>query len=124
MLQIPREPLMVRVHTPVGVAAVLWRGDPERAEGRHLVEWTAEEDVLWGQNAGPAAVAGPDLRQEGDRVVMRGLFHLTGDGAAYLQMGDWPILFDLASPVPDDVDGTWVEISVAGDSIALYPYRT
>ncbi|MGW8889243.1 hypothetical protein [Streptomyces sp. NPDC055749] len=124
MLQIPQQPMTVRVHTPVGFATVLWHGDPQESDGQHLVGWTVDEDISWGRNTRSAAVAGPALRQEGDRVVMRGLLHLTEDGAAILQMGGWPILFDLGSPVPGSIDGAWVEISVEADSVALYPYRT
>jgi hypothetical protein len=124
MPQIPQRPMTVRVHTPVGIAVALWCGDPQKADGRHLVEWTVDNDIIWRHNTRSAARAGPELRHEGDRVIMRGLLHLTEDGAAYLQMGGCPIVFDLASPVPPSVDGTWVEISVEADSVALYPYQT
>lgn len=124
MPQIQRTPMTVRVHAPLGVAVVLWCGDPQEVDGNHLVEWTVDEDILWGHNTQAAALAEPGFREEGDRLVMRGLLHLTEDGAAYLQMGDSSILFDLASPVPAGVDKTWVEISVKADKIALYPYRT
>ncbi|WP_235618411.1 hypothetical protein [Embleya scabrispora] len=124
MPPIPRRPTRVRVHTPVGVAEALWQGDPQMADGHHLVEWTVDEDILWGQNTRPTSRTEPGLRQEGDRVVMRGRLHVTEDDAAYLHMGDSPILFDLASPIPAGTDGPWVEISVAVDSVALYPYQT
>ncbi|MFG2752392.1 hypothetical protein [Streptomyces xanthophaeus] len=122
ILQTP--PMTVRVHAPVGVAVVLWCGDPQQADGSHLVEWTVDQDILWGHNTHAAALAEPGLWEEADRVVMRGRLDLTEDGAAYLQMGDSPIPFDLASPIPAGVDKTWVEISVKADKIALYPYRT
>jgi hypothetical protein len=124
MPQMPQRPMKVRVHAPVGVAEVLWNGDPQDADGHHLIEWTVDEDIIWGRNTQLAPLAEPGLRHEGDRVVMRGRLHLTKDGAAYLQMGDSPILFDLASPVPASADGAWVEIIVEADSVALYPYRT
>lgn len=122
MPQILRTAMTVRVHAPVGVAVVLWCGDPQGADGSHLVEWTVDEDIIWGHNTQAAALAEPGLREEGDRVVMRGRLHLTEDGAAYLQMDDSPILFDLASPIPASVDKTWVEINVKADNVALYPY--
>ncbi|MER7764318.1 hypothetical protein [Streptomyces sp. NPDC097619] len=121
--QIPQRPMTVRAHSPVGVAVVLWCGDPEEAAGNHLVEWTVDQDILWGRNTQPAALAAPGLWQEGDRVVMRGQLHLTEDGAAYLHVGDSSILFDLASPIPASVDRTWVEVSVEAENVALYPYR-
>jgi len=124
MPQTPQRPTRVRFHTPVGVAEVLWHGDPKEADGHHLIEWTVDDDILWGQNTQPTPRTEPGLRQEGDRVVMRGRLHVTEDGAAYLQMGDSPILFDLASPIPAGADGAWVEISVEVDSVALYPYQT
>lgn len=54
---------------------------------------------------------------------MRGQLHLDDDGA-YLQMGNWPVLFDLASAIPGTIDGAWVEISVETHSLALHPYQT
>ena len=123
MPQIPPRPMTVRVHTPIGAAVVLWRGDPQEADGNHLVEWTVDVDILWGQNTQSASLAEPGLRQEGDHVVMRGQLHLDEDGA-YLQMGNWPVLFDLASAIPGTIDGAWVEISVETHSLALHPYRT
>ncbi|MFB7368280.1 hypothetical protein ACFC0D_00290 [Streptomyces sp. NPDC056222] len=116
--------MTVRVHTPIGVAVVLWHGDPHEADGRHLVEWTVDDDIDWGENARPTSVAEPGLRQDGAQVVMRGLLLLTPDGAAHLQLGSWPVLFDLASPVPRDRDRTWVEITVGADSVGLNPYET
>ncbi|MFF5932065.1 hypothetical protein [Streptomyces sp. NPDC012508] len=55
---------------------------------------------------------------------MRGLLSLTEDGAACLQMSHWPLLFDLASPIPSSVDESWVEISVGSENVALHPYQT
>ncbi|WP_190160820.1 hypothetical protein [Streptomyces litmocidini] len=122
--QAPQQHMTVRVHTPIGSAVVLWRGDPREADGRHLIEWTVDADLHWGQNTRPAATTEPKLRQEGGRVIMRGRLHLTDDAAAYLQMGHWSVLFDLASPIPSSVDESWVEISVGPESVALHPYRT
>lgn len=121
--QAPQHPMTVRVHTPVGSAVVLWHGDPREADGRHLVEWTVDADIHWGRNTRPVAATGPELRQEGDRVFLRGRLHLTEDGAAHLEMGDGSVLFDLASPVPGDADGSWVEIGVGSRDVALHPYR-
>ncbi|WP_223835647.1 hypothetical protein [Streptomyces venezuelae] len=122
--QAPQHRMTVRVHTPIGSAVVLWHGDPQEADGRHLVEWTVDADIDWGRNIRPVAATGPELRQEGDRVIMRGRLHLTEDGAAHLEMGHWSVLFDLASPVPSGMDGSWAEIGVGSRSVALYPHRT
>ncbi|MGW6878570.1 hypothetical protein ACWGHA_40330 [Streptomyces xanthophaeus] len=122
--QTPQRPMTVRVHTAIGSAMVLWHGGPQEADGQHLVEWTVDEDIHWGQNTQPASSAEAELRQEDDRVIMRGRLHLTDDGAAYLQMGHWSVLFDLASPIPSSMDESWVEISLGTESVALHPYRT
>ncbi|MEW2131565.1 hypothetical protein [Streptomyces sp. NPDC005435] len=114
----------VRVHTPIGSAVVLWRGDPREADGRHLVEWTVDDDIRWGRNARPAAAAEPGLRQEGGRVSLSGRLRLLDDGAACLQLGHWSVLLDLTSPVPGGLDGSWVRIDVGSESVALYPYQT
>ncbi|MEU9576952.1 hypothetical protein [Streptomyces chilikensis] len=119
-----RQHTLVQVHTPLGSAVVRWGGDPGEADGRHLVEWTVDEDVHWGRNTQPATAAEPGLRQEGDRVHMTGRLRPTDDGAACLQMGHWSVLLDLASPVPSGPDGSWVRISVGSENVALYPYRT
>ncbi|WP_185843691.1 hypothetical protein [Streptomyces sp. WAC 05379] len=87
--QAPQQHMTVRVHTQIGSAVVLWRGDPQEADGHHLIERTVDADINWGQNARPAAATEPELRQEGDRVIIRGCLHLTDDGTAYLQRGHW-----------------------------------
>ncbi|MEU9360636.1 hypothetical protein AB0D35_21280 [Streptomyces sp. NPDC048301] len=114
----------VWVHTPIGSAIVLWHGDPREADGQHLIEWTVDEDIHWGQNTRATSVTEPELLQEGDQVIMRGRLHLTDDGAAHLQMGHWPVTFDLASPIPGSLDDSWVQISVESESVALHPYQT
>jgi hypothetical protein len=115
--------MTVRVHTPIGAAEVRRHGDPQEADGHHLIEWTVDEDIHWGQNTHPASSAEPELRQEGNRVIMRGTLHLDEAGP-WLQLGNWPVLFDTASPLPSDMDGSWVEISVEADHVAVHPYRT
>ncbi|MFE1546511.1 hypothetical protein [Streptomyces sp. NPDC058718] len=122
--QTQHQHMTVRVHTTIGSAVVLWRGDPRDADGQHLIEWTVDEDIHWGQNTRAASAAEPELRQEGDRVIMSGRLHLTDDGAVYLQMGHWSVLFDLASPVPSGLDGSWMQIGVGSDSVALHSYQT
>ncbi|WP_371789731.1 hypothetical protein OG285_00110 [Streptomyces sp. NBC_01471] len=122
--QTSQRPMTVRVHTPIGSVVVLWGGDPQEADGQHLVEWTVDDDVHWGQNTRPASSAKAELRQEGNRVIMRGLLHLTEDGAAHLKMGPWSVLFDLAAPIPTGPDESWVEINVGPESVALHPYQT
>ncbi|MGI5227679.1 hypothetical protein [Actinoallomurus sp. CA-142502] len=116
-------PTKVRVHSSVGHAVVLWGGDPEEAEGRHNVEWSVDEDIRWGHNTQPAALAKPGFWQHGDQVVMRGRVHFTEDGAAVLEMGDSQILFNLAAPPPESIDRAWVEISAEADKITLWPFR-
>lgn len=120
--QIPVWPMRVRVHSSVGTAVVSWRGDPQKADGRHYVEWTVDEDIGWGWNTQSAAVAEPGLRQDGDCIVLRGRLDLTDDGSGVLEMGDSQILLDLAAPVPKEIDGAWVEIRVPENSVAIWPF--
>lgn len=123
MPHVAQGPMTVRVHSPLGYAMVLWGGDLEEADGQHHVEWRVDEDILWGHNAGPAAIAKPGFWPHGDRVVLRGRLHFTEDGAAVLEMGDSQILFDLAAPPPKSIDRTWAEVSVAADTVSVWPYR-
>jgi hypothetical protein len=116
--------MTVRVHTPIGSAVAIWHGDPREANGQHLIEWTVDEDLHWGQNIEPATAATPELRQDGDRVIMSGRFQMKIDGAAYLQMGHWTVLLDLASPIPSTLHDSWVQVSVRSESVALHPYQT
>ncbi|MEV0889597.1 hypothetical protein ACIOHB_30160 [Streptomyces microflavus] len=122
--QTSQRAMTVRVHTPIGSVVVRWGGAPQEADGQHLVEWTVDDDVHWGQNTRPASSVEAELRQEGDRVIMRGLLHLTEDGVGRLQMGPWPVLFDLATPIPSGLDESWVEINVRSESVTLHPYQT
>ncbi|NDU76876.1 hypothetical protein GWI34_30265 [Actinomadura sp. DSM 109109] len=116
----------VRLHTPIGSAVVLWCGDPRDVGGRHRGERTVDEEIRWGRNTHPISSAEPGLRQDGDRVIMSGRLHLAeaGDGAAHLQMGPWPVLFDLASPIPGNLNGSWVEVDLMSEDVSLYPYET
>ncbi|MEV5573769.1 hypothetical protein AB0L06_27320 [Spirillospora sp. NPDC052269] len=86
-------------------------------------EWTVDEDIRWGDNAGATTIAEPGFRRDGDKIVLRGRLHLTEDGAALLEMGDTQILFDLDVPPPRSIDQTWAEISVAADSVSIWPYQ-
>lgn len=101
---------------------VAWSGAPEQAFGRHHVEWSVDEDISWGRNTRPAALAEPGLRQDGDDVVLRGRLAATEAGPI-LTMGDAQILFDVATPLPDGIDGAWVEIRVEAGVVCLWPYQ-
>ncbi|KQV11416.1 hypothetical protein ASC99_35940 [Kitasatospora sp. Root107] len=115
------ERVMVRVHTPVGSAVAVWRGDPHDAAGPHHIEWTIREDIHWGLNTRPALLAEPGVREEAGQVVLRGRLQLTEDGVAVLELGHSQVLFDVCSPPPPD--DTWVEIRIDPDGVELYPYR-
>ncbi|MBP0451232.1 hypothetical protein J5Y04_17030 [Kitasatospora sp. RG8] len=119
----PPESMTVRVHTPIGRAAAVWRGDPHDAVGWHHIEWTIDEDILWGHNTWPAELTEPGVREEAGRIVLRGRLQPAEDGAAVLEMGDSQVPFDVGSPPPpDSADHAWVEISVEADRVELYPY--
>ncbi|MEV7278632.1 hypothetical protein [Streptomyces sp. NPDC093111] len=115
------EQVMVRVHTPVGSAVAVWRGEPHDAAGQHHIEWTIGEDIRWGLNIRPALLAEPGVREEAGQVVLRGRLQLAEDGAALLELGDSQVLFDVGSPPPPD--DTWVEIGIEADRVELYPYQ-
>ncbi|MDQ1042048.1 hypothetical protein [Streptomyces sp. V4I2] len=111
------------VRTSFGHTAVRWCGDRAAEPGEYHVEWTIDEDIVWGRNAKPAAGIGPRLRTGGHCVVMRGRLSLTEDGAALLDLDGTTILLDLADQLPEGVAGTWVELFIEREKIALYPYE-
>ncbi|GAA1928514.1 hypothetical protein [Streptantibioticus ferralitis] len=119
---IPQLPHPVRVQTPYGSGVVRWRGDPGDPEGWYHVEWTVDEDIVWGGNTQWAATAGSAIGQEDSRVVLRGRLTFVDTGGV-LKLGESQILFDVAEPPPGDVDGTWVEIRCDGQKVTLWPYR-
>ncbi|MEV4428576.1 hypothetical protein AB0K23_25010 [Streptomyces sp. NPDC049602] len=110
------------VRTPLGRILVRWCGDRAAEPGEYRVEWTIDEDIVWGQNAKPAAGIGPGLRTDGHDVVLRGRLSLTEDGAAVLGLDGTNILLDLADPLPEDVADRWVEIFIDRERTMLYPY--
>ncbi|MGW2449942.1 hypothetical protein ACWCTA_01535 [Streptomyces sp. NPDC001704] len=124
-----RSPLKVRVHSDVGTTVAVWCGAPEEADGGHHIEWSVDENLLWGHNTQLAAVAEPGVRQEREQVVLRGRLALTSDGLATLDVGGAHILFDHltcppgVAPPPQGGDGTWVEIRVAADSVGAWPFQ-
>lgn len=111
------------VRTSFGHTAVRWCGDWDAEPGEYHVEWTIDEDIVWGRNAKSAAGIGPGLRTGGHCVVLRGRLSLTEDGAALLDLDGTTILLDLADPMPEGVAGTWVELFIEREKIALYPYE-
>ncbi|MFF5777555.1 hypothetical protein ACFY7Y_11470 [Streptomyces virginiae] len=103
---------------------VLWQGALGAAGEEHHVEWTVDEDIVWGTNAGPADSAGPALSQDGDHIVFQGRLNLTEDGAAFLELGATSVLFDVAEPaLPDDADGSWIEVRADRSGVSVWPYR-
>ncbi|MEU5540608.1 hypothetical protein [Streptomyces sp. NPDC020362] len=103
---------------------VLWQGAREAVGREHHVEWIVDEDFAWAGNAWASAAGTPEVREDGDCVVFRGRLSLTEDGGAVLDVGGSLILFDLADPpLPDGVDGAWVEVRVAQDHVAVWPFE-
>ncbi|WP_190035462.1 hypothetical protein [Streptomyces fructofermentans] len=121
--KLPGGPLLARVRTRIGDTSVRWCGDPAAEPGEYHVEWTVDDDITWGRNAGPATAHGHGIRRSGHRSVLRGRLRLEEDGVGLLDLHDVTVLLDFAEPLPDGVDGTWVEILVRCDRIALYPYE-
>ncbi|MFC8263878.1 hypothetical protein ACFUNF_41350 [Streptomyces sp. NPDC057291] len=118
----PGSPWLADVRTSFGHTAVRWCGDRAAEPGEYHVEWTIDEDIVWGQNAKLAVGIGPGLRTGGHCVVLRGLLSLTEDGAVVLDLDGANILLDLADPLPEDIAGTWVELFVDREKVSLYPY--
>ncbi|MDX3539767.1 hypothetical protein PV721_36695 [Streptomyces sp. MB09-01] len=82
-----------------------------------------DEDIAWAVNARPSATGTAELREDGDCIIFRGRLSLPEDGGAVLEVGGALILFDLAGPpVPEGVDGTWVEVRAAQDHVTVWPY--
>ncbi|MFG2532984.1 hypothetical protein [Streptomyces sp. NPDC048516] len=119
--KVPGTPWLAEVRTPFGHTAVRWCGDRGAEPGEYHVEWTIDEDIAWGRNAKPAAGSGPGLRTGGHCVVLRGRLSLTEDGAALLDLDGTTLLLGLADPLPEGVGGTWVELFIEREKIALYP---
>jgi hypothetical protein len=122
LVRLPRGTVLAQIKTPIGHTAVPWCGDPDALPGQYDVEWTVDEEISWGGNAKPGN-APPAVRQGGHCVVLRGRIDLTVDGAAILDLGGSQILLDLSSPIPADVSGTWVELYLRRENIALCPYE-
>ncbi|MER5259840.1 hypothetical protein [Streptomyces sp. NPDC002855] len=116
-------PVAVRVHSPVGTAVVSWRGDPEQANGRHHVEWTVDEDLLWERNVQLSVLAEPGLGQDGSRVVLRGRIDSSDLGTAVLEMGGSLVMFDLVLPLPASIAAAWVELRVEAAAVSLWPFQ-
>ncbi|MFJ9832845.1 hypothetical protein ACIRU2_15870 [Streptomyces sp. NPDC101169] len=83
-----------------------------------------DEGIDWTGNAWPSPVSAPELREDGDRIIFRGRLSLAEDGGAVLEVGGALIVFDLAEPpLPEGVDGSWVEVHVAQDHVTVWPYE-
>lgn len=120
----PSGVVWVRARSQIGTVVVLWKGEPADMGHQHHVEWTIHEDIAWQVNTWPASTAAPGLSNERDQITFRGQLDLTEDGAAFLNIGEAAILFDLADPAPpQDADATWVDVRVARDSVTLWPYH-
>ncbi|MGW7660778.1 hypothetical protein [Streptomyces sp. NPDC054756] len=118
----PGRPWLANVQTSFGGAAVRWCGDQAAEPGEYRVEWTIDQDIVWGHNAKPAVGTGPGLRTGGHCVVVRGRLNLTEDGAALLDFAGTKVLLNLADPLPEDVADTWVELFIEHDKVSVCPY--
>lgn len=120
---LPSGSLLARIRTAFGHAAFRWCGAPDVPPGPYHVEWTIDEETVWGQNAGPAGQASSAFHQEDHGVTVQGRLELTVDGAAVLDMGGHLILLDVAGRIPATTHGSWVNLYLRPESIALYPVR-
>ncbi|GGQ98490.1 hypothetical protein GCM10010195_62930 [Kitasatospora griseola] len=108
----PGSPVLAEVRTAYGPAVARWRGDLADPPGRYRVEWTIDEERV---AVRPASGTGPEIRCEGQLLVLRGEF----DGEAVLRVGDAIVLLDLAARPPGPL-----ELAVPREHVELYPYRT
>ncbi|NUK33815.1 hypothetical protein HRW16_04300 [Streptomyces lunaelactis] len=120
--QFPGSPCLAHVRTPLGRVVVRWCGDPGAEPGTYRVEWTVDVDVAWGRNTHAATRPGPEIRRTPHGVVLRGRLHHDEAGPV-MDVGGAMILLDLASPLPEGVAGTWVELHAEPESITVYPYE-
>ena len=118
----PESHLLALIRTPFGHTAVPWHGAPDAAAGQYHVEWTIDEEIIWGRNAKPAAGTAAALGQEGHCVIIRGRLNLTLDGAAFLNVDGEQIQLDLANPIPTEASEMWIDLHLQRENIALYPY--
>ncbi|MFF9909043.1 hypothetical protein [Streptomyces sp. NPDC013457] len=83
-----------------------------------------DEDMVWMENARPRTDGTPELREDDDRIIFRGRLRLDEDGGAVLDVGGSVVLFDLAEPpLPEGVDGSWVEVYVAQGHVTVWRYE-
>ncbi|WP_326659523.1 hypothetical protein [Streptomyces sp. NBC_00385] len=123
VVKFPSSPWLAQIRTPLGGTSVRWCGDQAAGPGEYHVEWTVDEDIAWGRNAKPATEAGPGLRSGGRCVVLRGRLNLTVDGAAVLDLDGTQVLLDLAAPLSEGLAGTWVELFLEREKVALHPFQ-
>jgi hypothetical protein len=116
-------PTLASFRSGIGSAVVRWAGSPQDPPGSYHVEWTIEDALVWGDTMQPAAAPIAAVGAEGGNVMLRGRLDLTDDDTvAVLELDTTQPLIELASPLPAGVAGTWVEIRVPRDRVALYPY--
>lgn len=122
--RIPGRAVVARVRTPFGEVAAAWRGDPAAAPGAYHVEWTIDEDVVWGRNAEPAGPeSGPGITEGGHcAVFLRGWLDGEEDGVLAFRLGDSRILLESAEPLPDGVVPGRVRLRFDRERIQLFPY--
>ncbi|MGX4734403.1 hypothetical protein [Kitasatospora griseola] len=101
---------LAEVVTPYGPAVARWSGDPADLPGPYVVEWTIDEEHA---AVRPAAGPGPEVRVDGELVVLVGEF----DGEAALRIGDSLVLLDLPGRLPGPL-----EVAVPREHAELYPY--
>ncbi|MEV6839053.1 hypothetical protein AB0N17_31845 [Streptomyces sp. NPDC051133] len=123
LAKFPWSPWLAQIRTPFGRTAVRWCGDQTAVPGEYHVEWTVDQDIVWGKNVKPADDSGPGVRPGGHCVVLRGRLDPTENGAAVLDLHGTLILLDVADQLPDHVAHTWVDLFVEREKISLHPYE-
>jgi hypothetical protein len=107
---------VVAFRCSAGAGAGVWKSAAPPVAGR---EYDVEVDVDAGVHPRPGGAAG--VRIDGTSVVLGGLWLVTADGAAYLEVAGSPVsveVADGASAVPGEV----VEVVVDRAAVHLFPY--
>lgn len=116
---------LARVRTPLGEVTARWAGDPAAEPGEYQVEWTVDEDLVWGRNAEAAAPEDRTGVREGGHgtVVLWGWLDAEEDGSLVLRLGEALVQLDAAGVVPGGVMPGWVRLRLDRGQVVLYPYH-
>ncbi|WP_141980936.1 hypothetical protein [Saccharothrix saharensis] len=120
----PSGAALVEVRTSVGTVTARWCGDQEATSGAHHVEWELDEEFRWGLDCRRVDDEAPHLGQDERGAFFRGRLGLTSSVPAYahLEVADSVIDLGRVDALPDCVAGSWVEVHLEPEKVAVHPY--